>query len=120
MDCPHCKKKTYTVDTRVLGSGEVKRRRVCYECKNKFSTLECLCIFNRTDDPKLKTKANIEQKASMDNKMLKRGFEEQRIHYVTSSDFWRLDNEDLLNWKDGKAHPYMIIDGVKHQVRIRG
>ena len=42
MNCPNCGSKTYVVDTRYIDryGGSLRRRRICYHCKQRFTTYE--------------------------------------------------------------------------------
>ena len=41
-DCPKCLGKTMVIQTRENIKGETKRRRLCIECKFRYSTIELL------------------------------------------------------------------------------
>lgn len=42
MNCPKCGEPTYTIDTRESNKYDksIRRRRVCYKCKMRFTTYE--------------------------------------------------------------------------------
>ena len=44
MNCPNCGSKTYIIDTRLSDKygQSLKRKRMCYKCKNGFITYEVM------------------------------------------------------------------------------
>lgn len=44
MNCPNCGGKTYIIDVRPSEKYDacLRRRRMCYRCKNRFTTYEVL------------------------------------------------------------------------------
>lgn len=44
MKCPKCGSKTYVIDNRPSDTYKhsLRRRRMCYKCKNRFSTYEVM------------------------------------------------------------------------------
>ena len=44
MICPNCKQKLHTVDSRELKNGNVRRRRECENCDQRFTTIEAIIL----------------------------------------------------------------------------
>ena len=44
MNCPICGSKTYIIDARISSKYKtsLRRRRMCFKCKSRFSTYEVL------------------------------------------------------------------------------
>lgn len=54
--CPKCNSESYVVETRLIkdGSGEIRRRRMCPKCLNRYSTREVFYDYRESDVDRLK------------------------------------------------------------------
>lgn len=71
-NCPKCGAESYVVETRVIkdGSGEIRRRRVCPKCLNRYSTREVFYDYRESDVDRLKRE--IEERLKLLSNLIKK------------------------------------------------
>lgn len=100
MNCPLCQSTTRVVNSRTAGEEKaIKRRRMCVQCKRRFTTYERLELLgleilkrNGTREPYLRHKIELGLRKALE----KRPYSEQQFQKLVSgieSDIFNLEKE---------------------------
>ena len=99
MNCPVCKKSTQVKDSRAFDDNQVRRRRVCTNCKFSFYTLETREI-EKVNVNKLRRGVNQVTSGMIrpgKKKVLPAKRQEPRTRY---DEFDELNNDDYLDLRE--------------------
>ena len=88
MQCPFCERDSQVVDSRTTADGGVRRRRLCSQCKRRFTTYE------RVGSPNLKVLKRSDKAEPFSSEKLRRALRRVCRHRsnVAASEIGRIAN----------------------------